>query len=327
MARIVTIPTAGVSNAMAAYTIGFARLDDRKRDRFEQRAPFGVFLDRFDVTRVDSQSLGPRPQSQLAPCHDRAVRGMLGLPLCRVGSEQSDTIAVRKDAIVEQDQPRHAGLYRRPKIGVWQMFEANNAAWDCFNPRPRATMAVPDVGRLGRPRDRNGESPILGGTTNSSCRGHFAFAFTRNRDRPRAIRRAWARALTATTVRPRSAAMSKTEALEMTSSRSRLSSSEVQAFALFSFFPSVSPGSCSFPGSRRRRLVFLSSALAGRLPLMLGPFLRRTGSRFSFADNRSLFSDYGLAGTISLKTSLSGAPAGSHHFLEVEVPGKWQRHL
>ena len=85
---------------------------------------------------------------------------------------------------------------------------------------------------------------------------HFAFAFTRNRERPSAIRRAWARALTATTVRPRSTAMSKTEALEMTSSRSRSSSSEVQAFALFSFFPSVSPGSCSFPGSRRRRLEF-----------------------------------------------------------------------
>ncbi len=39
--------------------------------------------------------------------------------------------------------------------------------------------------------------------------------------------------------------MSKTEALEITSSRSRSSSSEVQAFALFSFFASVSPGSCS----------------------------------------------------------------------------------
>ncbi len=87
--------------------------------------------------------------------------------------------------------------------------------------------------------------------------GHFAFAFTPNRERPSAIRRAWACALTATTVRPRSAAMSKTEALEITSSRSRSSSSEVQAFALFSFFASVSPGSCSFPGSRRRRLIFL----------------------------------------------------------------------
>lgn len=34
MARIVTIPTAGVSNAMAAYTIGFARLEvhDRVED-------------------------------------------------------------------------------------------------------------------------------------------------------------------------------------------------------------------------------------------------------------------------------------------------------
>jgi hypothetical protein len=40
--------------------------------------------------------------------------------------------------------------------------------------------------------------------------------------------------------------MSKTEALEMTSSRSRSSSSIVQAFALFSFFPSVSPGHARF---------------------------------------------------------------------------------
>ena len=66
--------------------------------------------------------------------------------------------------------------------------------------------------------------------------GHFAFAFTRNRERPSAIRRAWARALTAFTVRPTSAAMSKTEALEMISFRSRFSSSEVQAFVLLGFF-------------------------------------------------------------------------------------------
>src|ERR1700730_17850324 len=51
-----------------------------------------------------------------------------------------------------------------------------------------------------------------------------------------------ARALTATTVRPRSAAMSKTDTLEMTSSRSRSSSSEVQVFTLFSFFASVLRG-------------------------------------------------------------------------------------
>jgi hypothetical protein len=42
--------------------------------------------------------------------------------------------------------------------------------------------------------------------------------------------------LTAFTVRPRSAAMSKTEALEMISFRSRFSSSEVQAFVLLGFF-------------------------------------------------------------------------------------------
>ena len=43
--------------------------------------------------------------------------------------------------------------------------------------------------------------------------------------------------------------MSKTEAFEMISFRSRSSLSEVQAFALFSFFVSVSPGPFSFPGS------------------------------------------------------------------------------
>jgi len=54
--------------------------------------------------------------------------------------------------------------------------------------------------------------------------------------------RRWARALTAFTVRPRSAAMSMTEALETMSCRSRSSSPEVHAFALFNFFVSVSPG-------------------------------------------------------------------------------------
>jgi len=64
---------------------------------------------------------------------------------------------------------------------------------------------------------------------------HFPFAFILNRELPSEIRRAWARALTADTVRPRSAAMSKAGALEMMSFRSRSSSSEVQAFALFIF--------------------------------------------------------------------------------------------
>ena len=61
--------------------------------------------------------------------------------------------------------------------------------------------------------------------------------------------------------------MSKTEALEMTSSRSRLSSSEVQAFALFSFFPSVSPGYARFRALDAAG--FFVSALAARLPLMV----------------------------------------------------------
>ena len=62
--------------------------------------------------------------------------------------------------------------------------------------------------------------------------------------------------------------MSKTEAFEMISFRSRSSLSEVQAFALFSFFVSISPGASSFPGSRRRRLLCfgLGSSLAADGP-------------------------------------------------------------
>jgi hypothetical protein len=55
-------------------------------------------------------------------------------------------------------------------------------------------------------------------------------------ERPSAIRRAWARALTAFTVRPMSAAMSMTAALEMMSCRSCSFSSEVQAFVLLGLF-------------------------------------------------------------------------------------------
>ncbi len=66
--------------------------------------------------------------------------------------------------------------------------------------------------------------------------------------------------------------MSMTETLEMTSSRSRSSSSEVQAFALFSFFPSVSPGHTCFRALDAAGLSFFVSALAGRLPLMGSSF-------------------------------------------------------
>jgi hypothetical protein len=83
-------------------------------------------------------------------------------------------------------------------------------------------------------RQKSVPSPTSLAAQRTRC-GHFAF-FTRNRERPSAIRKAWARALTAFTVRPRSAAVSMTETLEMTSSRSRSSSSEVQAFVLFGFF-------------------------------------------------------------------------------------------
>src|SRR5258708_33246172 len=60
---------------------------------------------------------------------------------------------------------------------------------------------------------------------------HFPFAFIPNRELPSEILRAWARALTADAVRPRSVAMSKAGALEMTSFRSRSSSSVVQYLA------------------------------------------------------------------------------------------------
>jgi hypothetical protein len=96
---------------------------------------------------------------------------------------------------------------------------------------------------------------------------HFALPIMIKRERPRAIRIAWARALTAEAVRPRSSAMSDSEALEMTSCRSRSSSAEVHAFALFDFFVSVSPGSARFRAVDAAG--FFASALAARLPLMV----------------------------------------------------------
>jgi hypothetical protein len=70
---------------------------------------------------------------------------------------------------------------------------------------------------------------------------HFALLFIINRECPRAIRFAWARALTAEAVRPRSSAMSDGEALERTSCRSRSSSAEVHAFRLFIRLVAISP--------------------------------------------------------------------------------------
>jgi hypothetical protein len=70
---------------------------------------------------------------------------------------------------------------------------------------------------------------------------HFSLLFMIKRERPRAIRLAWARALTAEAVRPRSSAMSEREALEMTSCRSRSSSAELHALELFIRFVAISP--------------------------------------------------------------------------------------
>jgi hypothetical protein len=108
--------------------------------------------------------------------------------------------------------------------------------------------------------------------------GHFAFSFTLKRERRSAIPIACARAFTATTVRPSSSEMSKSEALEMTNSRSRSSSSEVQALQLFILLVVISSGHARFRA------------------------LDATGLSF-FA---SLFSDYGLAGTISCRPRGNG---------------------
>jgi len=109
------------------------------------------------------------------------------------------------------------------------------------------------------------------------------------------------------------------------SSQSRSSSSEVQDFALFSFSHPFLQGHVRFRALDAAGWSFFASALAARLSLMLGPFLRRTGSRFSFAGNRSPFSGYGLAGTICLTTALSCVPTG-RRFLEVEGPRERHRY-
>ena len=101
--------------------------------------------------------------------------------------------------------------------------------------------------------------------------GHFAFSFTLKRERRSAIPIECARAFTATTVRPSSSAMSKSEALEMTNSRSRSSSSEVQALQLFILLVVISSGHARFRALDAAGLYFFASALAGRLPLTLGP--------------------------------------------------------
>jgi hypothetical protein len=75
--------------------------------------------------------------------------------------------------------------------------------------------------------------------------------------------------------------MSKTEALAMTSSRSRSSSSEVQAFGLFLVFShQFLRGHARFRALNAAGLSFFASALAGRLPLM--------GSNISFCPAAAL---------------------------------------
>jgi hypothetical protein len=100
-----------------------------------------------------------------------------------------------------------------------------------------------------------------------------------NRECPRAIRNAWARALTAEAVRPRSSAMSDSEALEMTSCRSRSSSAEVHALELFVRFVAIS-GHARFRALDAAGLSFFASALEARLPLI--------GSSISFCPAAAL---------------------------------------
>src|SRR5258707_1201187 len=65
---------------------------------------------------------------------------------------------------------------------------------------------------------------------------HLPFAVILNRDLPSEIRRVPARDLTADSVRPNCVAISTAGAFEMMSFRNSSSSSEVQAFAFFTFF-------------------------------------------------------------------------------------------
>jgi hypothetical protein len=108
-----------------------------------------------------------------------------------------------------------------------------------------------------------------------------------NRERPRAIRFAWARALTAEAVRPRSSAMSESETLETTRCRSRSSSSAVHAFRLFVRLVAISP------------VMFVSGPLTPQACLSL---LQSLGSALA-ADRQQhfLLSRCGLAWLLALR--------------------------
>jgi hypothetical protein len=125
-----------------------------------------------------------------------------------------------------------------------------------------------------------------------------------NRECPRAIRNAWARALTAEAVRPRSSAMLDSEALEMTSSRSRSSSSEVQALQLFIFLVAISSGHARFRALDAAGLSFFASALAARIPLI--------GRSISFVPLRPCVASCPLRVQTQgrLRCCVSGQPSG-----------------
>jgi hypothetical protein len=118
------------------------------------------------------------------------------------------------------------------------------------------------AGGLFRPAPKNWDCPAR--LTAHVFRGHQAslavlsFALRRrlNRDLPSEIRKVPARDLTEDRVRPNFVAISTVVALEMMSFRNSSSSSEVQAFALFTFL-------VAFVGIKERsRLANIGLAMA-----------------------------------------------------------------
>jgi hypothetical protein len=145
-------------------------------------------------------------------------------------------------AIIAQHQMQPAGLQERGPTHHRGRDSLQDLMFECS--AFRIVLLEPFVrgNRIGKHLEMIGVTWMVSGVDVNPNGRHWlpadkmpSFAFTRNRERPSAIRRAWARALTAFTVRPRSAAMSMTEALETKSCRSRSSFPEVHALALLFF--------------------------------------------------------------------------------------------
>ena len=151
-------------------------------------------------------------------------------------------ISVRR-AAAKQKTARRRSVFDQPGDST---LSSQGNRFSSARARERAAMTVSIVNQALSCRDL---SPII---STSFSRGawtwsdHFAFVFTINRERLRAIRIAWARALTAEAVRPKSSAMSDSETLETTSCRSCSSSSEVHASQLFIRLVAMSSGYARF---------------------------------------------------------------------------------